>query len=81
MLQQVYIGKNGIVDALQHVVGSIANGFYSVGIIDESITQGADLSHLAFQQEMRQDVVEINGIHDLLFKEFRSDRSGGVLEC
>ena len=59
MLQEVDIGKNSVVDALQHVVGCRAKGFHAIGIVDESVAQWAHVSHLAFQQEVRQDGVEI----------------------
>ena len=41
VLQQLYILEDGVVDALQHVVGRIAFGRHLVGVVYQSVTQGS----------------------------------------
>ena len=48
VLQQVHVLENGVVNALQHIVGrAITIGDDVIGVVDEAVTQGLDFLDLA----------------------------------
>ena len=60
MLQQIDIGKDGVVDALQYIVGGIRlNGVHLIGVVDESVAQGLYFAHSSLEVEQAEDGVEI----------------------
>ena len=59
-LQEVNIGEDGVVDALQNVVGCIFFlGCHLVGVIDESVTEGFNLAYSSLDVELVEDSCKI----------------------
>ena len=83
VLQQVHVLENGVVHPLEHVIVRSV-GDYEQGIIDEAVTQGPDIQHLAFYGEMAGYISELFcGFHipklklySLFFK--KSDEVTGI---
>ena len=47
VLQQFDIAEDGVVDALQYIVGGVILGLDEIGVVDQSVTQRTDLTDAA----------------------------------
>ena len=64
VLKQVHVLENGIVDALQHIVGPIATlGNDVIGVVNESVAQRLDFLDGTFYLKLCQDAGSVDRIH------------------
>ena len=63
--QQVNVGEDGVVNVLQHVVGSIPFGHYHVSGVDETVSEGLYFSDFAFNLEMGGNLLQFFLFHDI----------------
>ena len=72
-LQGVDIGEYMVVDALEHVVGSVSLfGLYDISVVDESVAEGFHGADRALYGEMLHDGLE-KSFHEIRRDWFRLD--------
>ena len=63
VLQEVYIGEDGVVDALQHVVGPLFGRRDLVSVVDKAVAQRLDLGNGTLHRERLEDGFDVCVIH------------------
>jgi len=63
VLQQVHVLEDGVVDALQHIVGRITIGHDVIGVVDESIAKRLDFLDRPQYLKLCQNPGSVNRSH------------------
>ena len=63
VLQQVHVLENGVVDALEHIIGRCALGNHMVSVIDESVAQRLNALDHTLYFKLRQNAGSVDILH------------------